>query len=276
MVGSDGRDPVRDIAAMEREPPHPKRLRGTEYRRELLSLQIEVVKLQAWINATGRRVAVIFEGRDAAGKGGAIKRFAEHLNPRTVRIVALPKPNETEQGQWYFQRYVAHLPTAGEIALFDRSWYNRAGVERVMGFCTPAEYGRFLRQVPELERSLVDAGLQLFKFWFTVSRDEQLRRFEARRDDPLKVWKLSPMDEAARHRFDEYSAARDDMLVATDSRQAPWIVVNSNEKRRARLEAIRHVLSAFDYEHRDDAVVRAPDPRVVRPASALLGGAASR
>ncbi len=261
-----------DLHTMERELPYPSRLRRKEYEAELLALQVELVKLQAWVRTTGARLAVIFEGRDAAGKGGAIKRFTEHLNPRMARVVALTKPNETEQGQWYFQRYIGHLPTAGEIVLFDRSWYNRAGVERVMGFSTPVQYGEFLRQAPELERNLVDAGLHLFKLWFTVSREEQARRFEGRRSDPLKTWKLSPMDEAGLTRFDEYSAARDAMLIATDSAAAPWTVINSNDKRRARIESIRHVLQSFDYDHRDDDVVHAADTRVVQPASALLGG----
>jgi len=259
-----------DITRMERERPYPKRIKRAPYEDELLRLQIELVKLQSWIRDSGTRVAVVFEGRDAAGKGGAIKRFTEHLNPRVARTVALSRPNETERGQWYFQRYITQLPTAGEIALFDRSWYNRAGVERVMGFSSPVEYGEFLRQAPELERNLVDAGLHLFKLWFTVSREEQARRFEQRRSDPLKLWKLSPMDEAALSRFDEYSAARDAMLIATDSVAAPWTVINSNDKRRARLEAIRHVLHAFEYDQRDDEVVHAPDPQVVQPAAALF------
>ncbi len=259
-----------DIHTMERETPYPERLKGKVYEQELLELQIELVKPQSWVRESGERVALVFEGRDAAGKGGAIKRFTEHLNPRFARVVALTKPNETEQGQWYFQRYIGHLPTAGEIVLFDRSWYNRAGVERVMGFSTAAQYGEFLRQAPELERNLVDAGLRLFKLWFTVSRTEQARRFEQRRSDPLKTWKLSPIDEAALARFDDYSAARDAMLIATDSAAAPWTVVNSNDKRRARLESIRHVLHAFDYEGRDDAVARVADRRVVQPAAALL------
>jgi len=267
---------VLDITRMERERPYPKRLKRAAYEAELLRLQIELVKLQTWIRDSGTRVAVVFEGRDAAGKGGAIKRFTEHLNPRQARTVALSKPNETERGQWYFQRYITQLPTAGEVALFDRSWYNRAGVERVMGFSSPVEYGEFLRQAPELERNLVDAGLHLFKLWFTVSREEQARRFEQRRSDPLKLWKLSPMDEAALTRFDEYSAARDAMLIATDSVGAPWTVINSNDKRRARLEAIRHVLHAFAYHHRDDEVVHAPDPQVVQPAAALFTMPAGR
>ncbi|GMU78702.1 MAG: hypothetical protein AMXMBFR46_14970 [Acidimicrobiia bacterium] len=270
---ASNRDPERtlDITRMERERPYPKRLQRDAYEHELLRLQIELVKLQRWIRDSGTRVAILFEGRDAAGKGGAIKRFTEHLNPRVARVVALSKPNETERGQWYFQRYVSRLPTAGEIALFDRSWYNRAGVERVMGFSTPSEYGEFLRQAPELERNLVDAGLHLFKLWFTVSQEEQTRRFEQRRSDPLKLWKLSPMDEAALTRFSEYSAARDAMLIATDSVAAPWTVVNSNDKRRARLEAIRHVLHTFEYDQRDDAVAHAPDAQVVQPAAGLLG-----
>jgi polyphosphate kinase 2 len=268
MVDESG--PV-DLSVMERERPHADRLKRKEYEAELLGLQTELVKLQSWIIETGARVAILFEGRDAAGKGGSIKRFTEHLNPRSARVVALTKPNQTEQGQWYFQRYITHLPTAGEIVLFDRSWYNRAGVERVMGFASQGQYGEFLRQAPELERNLVDAGLHLFKFWFTVSQEEQARRFEGRRNDPLKTWKLSPIDEAALERFEDYSAARDDMLVATDSVAAPWTVVNSNEKRRARLESIRHVLHSLPYDHRDHDAAREPDPRVVRPASALLG-----
>jgi len=263
------------LTRMERELPYPERMPRKKHDAEILRLQIELVKLQRWIQDSGTRVAILFEGRDAAGKGGAIKRFTEHLNPRVARVVALAKPNETERGQWYFQRYVSQLPTAGELALFDRSWYNRAGVERVMGFCTQVEYGEFLRQAPELERNLVDAGLRLFKLWFTVSREEQARRFDGRRSDPLKLWKLSPMDEAALGKFDEYSAARDAMLVATDSVAAPWTVVNSNDKRRARLEAIRHVLDAFRYDGRDDEVVHPADARVVRPAAALLSGSAS-
>jgi polyphosphate kinase 2 len=256
---------------MENEPPYPEGLRRKEYEHELRRLQIELVKLQTEIQQSGERVLIIFEGRDAAGKGGAVRTFTEHLNPRVARVVALSKPNNTERTQWYFQRYVEHLPSGGQIVLFDRSWYNRAGVERVMQFCTSSEYGEFLRQVPELERSLVESGLRLFKLWFTVSRDEQRRRFDSRRDDPLKTWKLSPIDEAALGHFDDYSAARDAMLVATDSAAAPWTIVNSNEKRRARLEAIRHVLGAFEYPHRDESVVHAPDPRVVQPARAVIG-----
>lgn len=267
---TDPGDATLDLATMEDFPPESGRLGKKEYDAELLALQIELVKLQRWVTATGNRITILFEGRDAAGKGGAIKRFTEHLNPRQARIVALTKPNETELGQWYFQRYIQHLPTAGEIVFFDRSWYNRAGVERVMGFCTPAQYGEFLRQAPELERNLVEAGMFLFKLWFTVSREEQAKRFEERRTDPLKKWKLSPIDEQALDRFDAYTTARDDMLVATNSTSAPWTVVNSNEQRRARLEAIRHVLHTLDYDERDDSVARLPDRQVVQPAAALL------
>jgi len=251
---------------------HPEReqLARRTYFRELFRLQHELVRLQDWVVHKGLKVVVIFEGRDSAGKGGAIKRITQRLNPRVCRVAALPAPNQRERSQWYFQRYAAHLPGAGEIVLFDRSWYNRAGVERVMGFCTPHQYGEFLRQAPELERSLVDDGLHLFKLWFTVDREEQARRFEGRRHDPLKTWKLSPMDEAALGHFEDYTVARDAMLVGTDTAAAPWTIVNSNEKRRARLESIRHVLSAFPYDHRDVAVAHPADPRVVQPASSVL------
>ena len=274
MAPADEPSPVVDLHTMERETPYPETLRRKEYERELLPLQLELVKLQTSIQQRGERILIVFEGRDAAGKGGSIRTFTEHLNPRVARVVALPKPNDTERTQWYFQRYINHLPAGGEMVLFDRSWYNRAGVERVMGFCSPTEYGEFLRQVPELERSLVDSGLKLFKFWFTVAQEEQQRRFDGRRNDPLKTWKLSPMDEAALERFSEYSAARDAMLLATDSSAAPWTVVNSNEKRRARLEAIRHVLTSIEYSGKDDDAVGAPDPRVARPARLVLGSTA--
>ena len=236
---------------------------------ELRSLQIELLKLQASVRAEGRRIVILFEGRDAAGKGGSIKRFTENLNPRGGRVVALTKPNETERGQWYFQRYVTHLPTAGEIVLFDRSWYNRAGVERVMGFCTPREYMEFMRQAPGFERSLVNSGTHLFKLWFTVSEEEQHQRFAARRSDPLRRWKLSPIDEASLGRFHDYTEARNAMFFYTDTPEAPWTVVNSNEKRRARLESIRAVLHTLDYDHKDDAVAHRPDPLVVRRAAEL-------
>jgi polyphosphate kinase 2 len=255
------------IDDMEAEPPYPERMRRKEYELELRALQVELAKLQRWVKETGERVLVIFEGRDAAGKGGAIRRFTEFLNPRGARVVALTKPSDVEQGQWYFQRYIEHLPTAGELVFFDRSWYNRAGVERVMGFCTPQQFIEFTRQVPELERSLVDDGLRLFKLWFTVSQAEQRRRFDQRRTDPLRQWKLSAVDLEALARWDEYTEARNAMFHLTSSRDAPWAIINSNEKRRARINSIRHVLSSLEYASKDPEVARPPDPRVARPAN---------
>ncbi len=255
-------EPIRD----EKDLPVPPKMATKDYEAELLPLQIELVKAQRWVIGTGQRVVIVFEGRDTAGKGGTIQRFTEHLNPRFARHVALPTPNETEKGHWYFQRYVAQLPTAGELAFFDRSWYNRAGVERVMGFCTPEQYIRFLRQAPEFEEWLVDDGIRLFKLWLAINKGEQKRRLEARKDDPLKTWKLSPMDAEATQRFDAYTQARQAMFAATDTTVAPWTVVNSNNKKRARLNAIRHVLSALPYEGKDTSVVQAPDPTIVAPA----------
>ena len=262
-------DAPRTINEMEDGEPYPQRLKVKPYEEELRALQIELLKLQHTIRDDGRRIVVLFEGRDAAGKGGSIKRFTENLNPRSGRVVALAKPNDTERGQWYFQRYVAHLPTAGELVFFDRSWYNRAGVERVMGFCTPREYMEFMRQAPGFERSLVNSGIHLVKLWFTVSEAEQTRRFESRRSDPLRRWKLSPIDEASLGKFPEYTEARNAMFFYTDTRESPWTVINSNEKRRARLESMRAVLHGLDYEQKDTGVAHAPDPRVVRPAAAL-------
>jgi polyphosphate kinase len=258
------------LSVMEEESPYPERLDGSAYAAELRALQIELLKVQRWVKESGERVVILFEGRDAAGKGGSIRRFTENLNPRGARVVALLKPNDTERGQWYFQRYVQHLPSSGEIVLFDRSWYNRAGVEVVMGFATTQEYGEFMRQVPGFERALVESGIHLFKFWFTVSRENQAKRFDARRADPLRQWKLSPIDAAAQSRWDEYTRARDAMLLQTDSDTAPWTVVNSNEKKRARLESIRHVVHALDYDHKDPAVARPADPMVVQRARDVL------
>jgi polyphosphate kinase 2 len=218
------------------------------YERELERLQGELVTMKEWIRTTGGRLVVVFEGRDAAGKGGVIKRITEYLNPRVARIVALPAPTERERGQWYFQRYVANLPTAGEIVLFDRSWYNRAGVEHVMGFCTPDEYRRFLQQCPIFERLLVDDGIRLVKYWFSVSDEEQERRFRSRLEDPLRSWKLSPMDLESRARWVEYSRAKDELFVHTDIPEAPWYVVEGDDKRRARLNCIAHLLSLVPYE----------------------------
>lgn len=226
----------------------PKKLTKKDYEKELRQLQIELVKLQEWVKHKGLKVVTIFEGRDAAGKGGVIKRITESLSPRIVRVVALPAPTERERTQWYFQRYVAHLPAAGEIVLFDRSWYNRAGVERVMGFCTEEEYREFLRSCPEFERMLVRSGIILIKYWFSVSDEEQERRFQARIDDPTKRWKLSPMDLESRSRWVEYSRAKDEMFKYTDIKQAPWYVVNSDVKKSARLNCITHFLSLIPYK----------------------------
>ena len=260
------------IDHMESQSPYPKKIANKVYLEELRFLQIELLKVQQWVKEAEQRVVILFEGRDAAGKGGSIRRFTENLNPRGARVVALPKPNDTERGQWYFQRYVQHLPTAGEITFFDRSWYNRGGVEIVMGFCTPQEYGEFFRQAPGFERSLVHSGIHLFKLWFSVSKENQIERFEARKSDPLRQWKFSPVDEASLGKWDDYTRARDAMLMKTDSAEAPWTVINSNEKKRARLEAIRHVVHTLDYPHKDKKVAHAPDPMVVRPAADVLDG----
>jgi polyphosphate kinase 2 len=226
----------------------PRTIKKKVYKKQLRKLQIELVKLQYWIKAKGLRVVVLFEGRDAAGKGGVIKRITQSLNPRICRVVALGVPTEREKSQWYFQRYVDHLPAAGEMALFDRSWYNRAGVERVMGFCTDQEYKEFMRTCPEFERMLIRSGITLIKYWFSVSDEEQERRFQARIDDPTKRWKLSPMDLKSRERWVEYSKAKDAMFKYTDTKQSPWWVVNADNKKRARLNCIHHLLSQIDYE----------------------------
>ncbi|GAA1855453.1 polyphosphate kinase 2 [Pseudonocardia ailaonensis] len=236
-----------------------KRFPKDVYEAELLRLQGELVQLQEWVKATQARVVIVFEGRDAAGKGGAIKRVVEHLNPRVARIVALPAPTERQRTQWYFQRYVEHLPAAGEIVLLDRSWYNRAGVERVMGFCTPREYTRFLRQCPIFEELLVEDGILLRKYWFSVSPDEQEKRFRERMDNPLKQWKLSPMDLESITRWDDYSQAKDDMLVHTDTETAPWTIVESEDKRRARLNMIAHLLGSIPWEPVDRPTFAMPD-----------------
>lgn len=231
-----------------KKPEKPKKIKNSVYKKELFRLQLELVKLQEWIKHKGLKVVVIFEGRDAAGKGGVIKRITQHLNPRICRVVALPAPTEREATQWYFQRYVAHLPAAGEMVLFDRSWYNRAGVERVMGFCTDEEYSEFLRSCPEFERMLVRSGIILIKYWFSVSDEEQERRFQSRLREPHKRWKLSPMDLESRTRWVEYSMAKDQMFAHTDIKQAPWYVVRSDIKKHARLNCIAHLLSMIPYE----------------------------
>jgi polyphosphate kinase len=252
------------------EYPYDEPLERKIYEESLYDLQIELLKLQSWVKAENQRVVIIFEGRDAAGKGGTIKRFREHLNPRGARVVALEKPNDAERNQWYFQRYVSQLPTGGEIVFFDRSWYNRAGVERVMGFCTPEEYLEFMRQAPDLERSLVNSGTYLFKLWFAVDRKEQRKRIEDRKSDPMKHWKLSPLDDVAISKWDDYTEARQLMIYYTDTAHAPWTVVLSDDKRRARLGAIRHVLHNIEYDDKDVTVVGAPDPSIVGPANQLF------
>jgi polyphosphate kinase len=259
LVRADGRP----VATWRERYPYPERMGREEYERTKRRLQIELLKLQYWIKATGERLIVLFEGRDAAGKGGTIKRFTEHLNPRGARVVALEKPSERERTEWYFQRYLAHLPAAGEIVLFDRSWYNRAGVERVMGFCTPAEYQRFMEQVPNVERLLVQDGIRLIKLWFSVSRAEQRTRFIIRQVDPVRQWKLSPTDLSLLDKWDDYTRAKEHMFQHTDIDEAPWTVVKSNDKKRGRVEAMRHVLDRFDYDDKDHEVVGTPDPRIV-------------
>src|ERR687886_1306520 len=250
--------------------PRPKQLSRKKFEKELQNLQRELVIMEEYVKAKGLKVVVVFEGRDAAGKGGVIKRITERTNPRICRVVALPAPTERERTQWYFQRYVAHLPAAGEIVLFDRSWYNRAGVERVMGYCTDEQYRRFMRQAPELERMWVDSGIHLIKFWFSVSRREQRTRFIVRQIDPVRQWKLSPTDLASLDRWDDYTAAKEAMFAATDVEHAPWTVIKSNDKKRARLEALRHVLYSMPYEGKDEAVVGRPDPNIVVAAADVL------
>lgn len=247
--------------------PYKNRLSRKTYERQKYMLQVELLKMQSWVRETGQRVVILFEGRDAAGKGGTIKRFMEHLNPRGARVVALEKPTEAERGQWYFQRYMQHLPTAGEIVLFDRSWYNRAGVERVMGFCSEEEYQAFLRQAPELERHLVSTGIHLVKFWFSVTQKEQKRRFDERRIHPLKQWKLSPIDLASLDKWNEYTAAKEAMFFHTDHSECPWIVVKSDCKKRARLNAMRYVLNSLDYTGKDIQHIGPTDPLIVGRAS---------
>lgn len=253
---------MKKIKSSDVSYPYSEKMSRKEYEETKKLLQIELLKLQKWIKHNGERLVILFEGRDAAGKGGTIKRIMEHLNPRGARVVALDKPSETEKGQWYFQRYVQHLPTSGEMVLFDRSWYNRAGVERVMGFCTPPQYNQFVHQAPEFERMIAASGIHLMKFWFSVSREEQLRRFNARQNDPLKQWKLSPMDLASLDRWNDYTKAKEDMFFYTNTTEAPWTVIKSNDKKRARLEAIRFILNYFDYEDKNEGVLQ-QDPLII-------------
>ncbi|MFJ6728427.1 polyphosphate kinase 2 [Streptomyces sp. NPDC091281] len=258
------------ITTWRENHPYDRKVRRREYDRRKRLLQIELLKLQRWIKETGGRLVVVCEGRDAAGKGGTIQRFTERLNPRGAATVALDKPTERERGQWYFQRYVDHLPGPGEITFFDRSWYNRAGVERVMGFCTPQEHRLFLKQCPVFEEMLVEDGILLVKFWFSVSRSEQRTRFAIRQVDPVRQWKLSPTDLHSLDRWDDYTEAKVEMFRATDTEHAPWTVVKSNDKRRARLEAMRSLLHRVDYAAKDPEVVGTPDPLIVGAAATLL------
>ncbi len=266
-----GRHPDDELSPNWRRGGYPyKNLMSRKaYEKQKYRLQVELLKLQAWVKATGAKVVILFEGRDAAGKGGTIKRFMEHLNPRGARVVALEKPSEVERGQWYFQRYVQHLPTAGEIVLFDRSWYNRAGVERVMGFCSDAEYQEFMRQAPEFERNLARSGMHVIKFWFSVSREEQRRRFKERRAHPLKQWKLSPIDLASLDKWDDYTRAKEAMFFHTDIAEAPWTVVKSDCKKRARLNAMRHVLHQLPYANKDLDKIGQLDPLLVGRANVV-------
>jgi polyphosphate kinase 2 len=258
-------NPDEELAGDWREGGYPYKnlLRRSTYEKEKFRLQVELLKLQAWAKETGQRIVILFEGRDAAGKGGTIKRFMEHLNPRGARVVALEKPSPSEQGQWYFQRYVQHLPSHGEIVMFDRSWYNRAGVERVMGFCSDAEYAEFMRQAPEFERHLVRSGVHLIKFWFSVSRKEQRRRFKEREGHPLKHWKLSPIDLASLDKWEDYTRAKEAMFFETDTADSPWTVIKSDCKKRARLNAMRYILHKLPYTNRDIAQVGKLDQLIV-------------
>lgn len=261
----------RAVETWKEDYPYETRMTREEYELKKYRLQIELLKLQYWGEDTGQRHIIVFEGRDAAGKGGTIKRFTEHMNPRTARVVALNKPSDRELGQWYFQRYIQHFPTAGEIVLFDRSWYNRAGVERVMGFATDEQYRRFMNQVPLFEKMLVDDGIHLTKFWFSVTQTEQRTRFAIRQIDPVRQWKLSPMDLESLDRWEAYTEAKEAMFLHTDTDHAPWISIRSNDKKRARLNAMRYFLSQFEYEGKDHEVVGTPDPLIVRRGRDAVG-----
>jgi polyphosphate kinase 2 len=277
VAGGEGADPVlidpggKAVETWREDYPYDALMERDEYEEAKYRLQVELLKLQYSLEDTRERHVIVFEGRDAAGKGGTIKRFMEHLNPRAARVVALTKPTTTEQGQWYFQRYVERFPTAGEIVLFDRSWYNRAGVERVMGFCTDDEYATFMRQAPEFERLVVDDGTHLTKFWCSVTRREQRTRFAIRQIDPVRRWKLSPMDLESLDRWDAYSAAKEAMFTGTDTDHAPWIVIRSNDKKRARLNAMRYFLSQFSYDGKDEDAIGEVDPLLVQRARDTAG-----
>ncbi len=252
------------------EYPYHTKMRQNAYEKQKAALQVELLKAQQWVKESGQKIILLFEGRDAAGKGGTIKRFMEHMNPRSARVVALEKPTDAESGQWFFQRYIKNLPTKGEIVLFDRSWYNRAGVERVMGFCRPNEYLEFMRQTPDLERMFVRSGIRLYKYWFSITREEQARRFASRSDDPLKQWKLSPIDKASIDRWDDYTEAKEAMFFYTDTADAPWYIVKSDDKKRARLNCMRHFLWSLPYPDKDPHVVHQPDPLIVGSGSHVV------
>ena len=250
--------------------PYKSKIKNSAYEEHKKELQVELLKVQNWVKLSGQRIVVLFEGRDAAGKGGTIKRFMEHLNPRAARTVALEKPTDKERGQWYFQRYIKHLPTNGEMVFFDRSWYNRAGVERVMGFCSSLEYLEFMRQVPDLERMLARSGIRLFKYWFSVTKDEQEQRFTSREGDPLKLWKLSPIDAQSRDKWVEYTQAKESMFFYTDTADAPWTIIKSDDKKRARLNCMQHFLASLDYPDKNLHVVHGPDPLIVGTPSQVI------
>ena len=262
-------DQIRDLFRNGKYP-YKTRIKKAAYETHKQELQVELLKVQNWVRQTGQRIVVICEGRDAAGKGGIIKRFMEHLNPRAARVVALEKPTDRERGQWYFQRYVSQLPSEGEMVFFDRSWYNRAGVERVMGFCDSLEYLEFMRQVPDLERMLTRSGIRLFKYWFSVTESEQERRFAARSQSPLKHWKLSSIDQESRGKWKEYTEAKEAMFFYTDTADARWTIIKSDDKKRARLSCMQHFLAALDYPEKNTQVVHGPDPLIVGPSSQVI------
>ncbi|WP_084608390.1 polyphosphate kinase 2 [Nisaea denitrificans] len=253
------------------EYPYHQKIKRAVYERQKASLQAELLKAQRWIQDTDQKVVILFEGRDAAGKGGTIKRFMEHLNPRGAHVVALDKPTNREKNQWFFQRYIEHLPTGGELVMFDRSWYNRAGVERVMGFCSPSDYLEFMRQTPVLEQMLTRSGIRLYKYWFSVTQEEQKRRFKARKTDPLKQWKLSPIDLASLDKWPDYTEAKEAMFFYTDTADAPWTIIKSDDKKRARLACMQHFLSSLPYDNKDRRIVRGPDPLIVGSGAHVVG-----
>jgi len=277
---------LHELAEMQHDPeairrafesgiyPYENKMRRSDYERKKARLQAELLKLQLWVQETGQKFVLLFEGRDAAGKGGTIKRFMEHLNPRAARVVALNKPTETERGQWFFQRYIEHLPTSGEMVFFDRSWYNRAGVERVMGFCSPADYLEFMRQAPDMERMLTRSGIRLYKYWFSVTREEQRRRFRSRETDPLKQWKLSPVDKASLDKWDDYTEAKEALFFYTDTADAPWTIIKSDDKKRARLNCMLHFLNSVNYPGKNHRLVQPPDPLIVGSTDHVIHGSA--